>query len=83
MLPRGGLLHQREAYNMYAADMMTRGQRPMPFEQWVAASGAQAPITPTMGQRTAPAGSLEEKLLREAEMKRRMGPPPGMLPQRP
>ena len=43
----------------------------------------QAPITPAMGERRAPAGSIEEKLLLEAERKRRMGPPPGMLPQRP
>jgi hypothetical protein len=69
---------------MYAADMMARGLQPLPPAEWIkAASAMQAPITPAMGQRTAPAGSIEERLLREAERKRRMGPPPGMLPQRP
>lgn len=34
---------------------------------------------PAMGERVAPAGSIEEKLLREAERKRKMGPPPGMV----
>jgi len=93
MLPRSGLLHKREAYNQYAADMMTRGQRPVPFEQWATmhrmpdgsmmpGPAMQKPVMPAMGERTAPAGSIEEKLEREAEMKRRMGPPPGMLPRR-
>ena len=79
----GGLLHQREAYNMYVADMTTRGRQPLPLEQWVRAQSMSAPIAPAMGERVAPAGSIEEKLLREAEMKRRMGPPPGMLPRAP